>query len=92
RQSTPVRCPTTAYHGNSWLLVFTPGPVHPSLANLNAADSSMAPILMASLVRTFRQHGPVRYTVDPSLRPSHNQTSQKRDYRRCQPSSRKSLG
>ena len=53
---TPVRYPTTAYHGDSWLLVFTPGPVHPSLANLNTTDSSMAPILMASLVRTFRQH------------------------------------
>lgn len=30
----------------------------------------------------------VHYTVIPSLRPSHNQTSQKRDYRSCQPSSR----
>ncbi|KAH8417007.1 hypothetical protein KR222_001104, partial [Zaprionus bogoriensis] len=87
-QSTPVRYPTTAYHGNSWLLVFTPGPVHPSLANLNAGDSSSAPILMASLVRTFRQHGWSIYTVIPSLRPSHNPTSQKRDYRSCQPSSR----
>ncbi|KAL7730778.1 hypothetical protein ACLKA6_003548 [Drosophila palustris] len=33
----------------------------------------------------------VHYTVIPSLRSSHNQTSQKRDYRSCQPSSRSAL-
>ena len=55
---TPRRDPTTAYDGDSWLLVFTPGPVHPSLANLNASASAVAPILIASLVRTSRQHDP----------------------------------
>lgn len=63
---TPVRYPTTAYRGDSWLLVFTPGPVHPSLANLNALDSSMAPILTASLVRTFRQHEVIHHTEPPA--------------------------
>ncbi|KNC31080.1 hypothetical protein FF38_02624 [Lucilia cuprina] len=63
---TPVRYPTTAYRGDSWLLVFTPGPVHPSLANLNTLDSSMVPILTASLVRTFRQHEEIHHTELPA--------------------------
>lgn len=36
----------------------TPRSVCLSLANLNASDSSMAPILTASLARTSRRHGP----------------------------------
>ncbi|EDS29126.1 hypothetical protein CpipJ_CPIJ007388 [Culex quinquefasciatus] len=37
--------------------------------NLNASGSPIAPILTVSLVRTSRQHGPDRHTVDPNLKP-----------------------
>uniref|UniRef100_A0A1A9ZK37 Uncharacterized protein n=1 Tax=Glossina pallidipes TaxID=7398 RepID=A0A1A9ZK37_GLOPL len=88
RHSTPERYPATAYRGNSWLLVFTPGPFHPSLVNLNASNSFVAPILTESLARTFRQHEELRHTGIPTSNHPHNPTSQMHDYRRCQPSSR----
>lgn len=49
---TPGRDPTTARHGDFWLLGFPSGPVRLSLANLANPDSSGLPILMASLART----------------------------------------
>lgn len=52
---TPGRDPTTARHGDFWLLGFPSGPVRLSLANLVTPDSSRVPILMASLVRTPSQ-------------------------------------
>ncbi|KNC31085.1 hypothetical protein FF38_02632 [Lucilia cuprina] len=41
-------------------------PLHPSLANLNTLDSSMVPILTASLVRTFRQHEEFHHSEPPA--------------------------
>lgn len=55
---TPGRDPTTARHGDFWLLGFPSGPVRLSLANLVTPDSSRVPILMASLVRTPSQREP----------------------------------
>lgn len=55
---TPGRDPTTARHGDFWLLGFPSGPVRLSLANLVTLDSSGVPILMASLVRTPSQREP----------------------------------
>ncbi|KAF2885653.1 hypothetical protein ILUMI_20504 [Ignelater luminosus] len=49
--------PTTARHGDFWLLGFPPGPLRPSLANLAIPDSSGMSILMPSLVRTPGQRG-----------------------------------
>lgn len=54
--NTPERDPTTARHGDFWLLDFSPRPVRPSLANLHASASAVASILMVSLVWTLRQH------------------------------------
>lgn len=55
---TRGRDPTTARHGDFWLLGFPSGPVRLSLANLVTPDSSRVPILMASLVRTPSQREP----------------------------------
>ncbi|KAJ9589730.1 hypothetical protein L9F63_017069, partial [Diploptera punctata] len=52
---TPGRDPTTAQHGDFWLLGFPPGPVRPSLTNLATQGSPRVPILMPSLVRTPSQ-------------------------------------
>ncbi|CAB0040740.1 unnamed protein product [Trichogramma brassicae] len=67
--STPGRDPTTARHGDFWLLGYPPGPVRLSLTNLATSDSSEVPILMASLVRTPSRRGAVP-AVSPSLRSS----------------------
>lgn len=56
---TPGRDPTTAQHEGFWLLSFPPGPVHPSLANLQASDSSKVSMLMPGLVWTPSQHRPL---------------------------------
>ncbi|KYM77795.1 Proteasome subunit alpha type-4 [Atta colombica] len=70
---TPGRDPTTARHGDFWLLGFPSGPVRLSLANLATPDSSRVSILMASLVRTPSQREPrtSRYPRPQTLR--HNQ-------------------
>lgn len=64
--ATPKRYPTTASHGSFWLLGFPPDPVRPSLANLGISDSSVAPMVMTSLVRTLGRRGPMRIRT-PSL-------------------------
>lgn len=46
------RYPTTACHGDFWLLGFPPGPVRLSLANLVIQSSLRETILMTGLVRT----------------------------------------
>jgi len=56
---TPGRDPTTAQHEGFWLLGFPPGPVHPSLANLQAPDSSRVSMLMPGLVWTPSRHRPL---------------------------------
>ncbi|KAG8280132.1 Proteasome subunit alpha type-4 [Homalodisca vitripennis] len=66
---TPGRYPTTAHHGDFWLLSFPPGPVRPSLANLNTPGSPSAPMLMASLVRTSSQRERTEPRT-PRLKPS----------------------
>ncbi|KAH0566602.1 hypothetical protein KQX54_002307, partial [Cotesia glomerata] len=68
---TPGRDPTTARHGDFWLLGFPSGPVRLSLANLATPDSSRVPILMASLVRTPSQRGS-RTHSDPRPQILHN--------------------
>ncbi|KAJ9589729.1 hypothetical protein L9F63_017068, partial [Diploptera punctata] len=55
KSPTPGRDPTTAQHGDFWLLGFPPGPVRPSLTNLATQGSPRASILMPSLVRTPSQ-------------------------------------
>ncbi|KAK9890643.1 hypothetical protein WA026_012003 [Henosepilachna vigintioctopunctata] len=63
------RDPTTARHGDFWLLGFPPGPIRPSLANLVILDSSGMTILMPSLVRTPGQRKTLN-TRTPDLKPS----------------------
>uniref|UniRef100_A0ABD2X8A5 Uncharacterized protein n=1 Tax=Trichogramma kaykai TaxID=54128 RepID=A0ABD2X8A5_9HYME len=71
--STPGRDPTTARHGDFWLLGYPPGPVRLSLANLATSDSSEVAILMASLVRTPSQHGARTNSRSQSQILRHNQ-------------------
>lgn len=63
------REPTTAQHGDFCLLRFRPGPIRPSLDNLDTPSSLEVTILMPSLVRTPDRH---RATTDsnPDLKPS----------------------
>ena len=61
--------PTTAEHGNFWLLGFPPGPFRSSLANLDQPDSSSRSMLMSSLVRTPGQRAVSRSSA-PKLMPS----------------------
>ena len=49
---THWRDPTTARHGNFWLLGCPPGPFRSSLFNLDLPDSSRRPMSMPGLVRT----------------------------------------
>ena len=66
---THWRDPTTARHGNFWLLGYPPGPFRSSLFNLDLPDSSRRPMSMPGLVRT-----PVRRkrrsSRTPSLKPA----------------------
>ena len=66
---TPRCDPTTARHGDFWLLGFPPGPVRPSLGNLVTPDSPRVTILMVSLVRTPSQRGALDSRT-PGLKPS----------------------
>ncbi len=66
---THWRDPTTARHGNFWLLGFPPGPFRSSLYNLHLLDYSNRFILMPSLVRTPFQHV-TPPSSDPELKPS----------------------
>jgi len=61
--------PTTAEHGNFWLLGFPPDPLRSSLASLHLMDSSSRSMLMSSLVRAPDQHAVSRNRV-PKLKPS----------------------
>ena len=63
------REPTTAQHGDFCLLCFHPGPIRPSLDNLDTPSSPKVTILMPSLVRTPDRH---RTTLGrtPDLKPS----------------------
>ena len=63
------RDPTTARHEDFCLLRFRPGPVRPSLDNLDTLASAEVTILMPSLVRTPDRH---RTTPNrtPDLKPS----------------------
>ena len=56
KSATLGRDPTTALHEDFWLLGLPPGPIRPSLVNLDAADSSTTPILMQGIVRTPDRH------------------------------------
>ena len=71
--SPPIhrRDPTTARHGDFCLLCFHPGPIRPSLDNLEIPSSPETTILMPSLVRTPDRH---RSTMSraPDLKPSTN--------------------
>ena len=64
-----MRDPTTAQHGDFWLLGFPPGPVRLSLTNLAAPGSPRAPILMLSLARTPDQRAALS-TSTPGLNSS----------------------
>ena len=70
-QPMPIhgRDPTTARHGNFCLLCFHPGPVRPSLDNLDILGSPERPILMPSLVRTPDRHSTPESRT-PALKPS----------------------
>jgi hypothetical protein len=64
--------PTTARHGNFWLLGFLPGPIRSSLDNLNRLDLpnfSNRSMLMPSLMRTPVQRKR-RSSRTSSLKPS----------------------
>ena len=70
-QRTPIHgCdPTTARHGDFCLLGFPPGPVRPSLDNLEISNSFKIPILMPSLARTPDRRGTPKSRT-PDLKPS----------------------
>ncbi|GFN90953.1 proteasome endopeptidase complex [Plakobranchus ocellatus] len=76
-QRTPIHgCdPTTAQHGDFCLLGFPPGPVRPSLDNLETPSSHGVTILMPSLVRTPDRHGTPESRT-PALKPSTNSSLQ----------------
>ena len=61
--------PTTAWHGNFWLLGFPPGPFRSSLDNLDLPDSSNRSMSMPSLVRTPVQRKR-RSNRTPGLKPA----------------------
>lgn len=63
------RDPTTARHGNFWLLSFLPGPFRSSLANLHPLNSFNGSMLMPNLVRTPDQHARSR-SRNPRLKSS----------------------
>ncbi|KAK3580123.1 hypothetical protein CHS0354_034063 [Potamilus streckersoni] len=65
------RDPTTARHGDFCLLCFHPGPVRPSLDNLDPLGSPEGPILMPSLARTPDRHRAPRSRA-PALKPSND--------------------
>ena len=69
KSPTHGRDPTTARHGNFWLLGFPPGPFRSSLDNLDLPDSSNRSMSTPSLVRTpvQRKRLPSR---SPNLKPS----------------------
>ena len=75
-QPMPIhgRDPTTARHGNFCLLCFHPGPVRPSLDNLDLLSSPERPILMPSLVRTPDRHSTPESRT-PALKPFQTPTS-----------------
>ena len=63
--------PITAQHGDFCLLHFCPGPICPSLDNLEALGSPWTTILMPSLMRTLDLHRTMSDRT-PSLTPSIN--------------------
>lgn len=67
--------PTTAQHGDFCLLGFPPGPVRPSLDNLDISNSFKMPILMPSLVWTPDRHG-AHENRTPVLKPSSDSSLQ----------------
>ena len=67
--------PTTAQHGDFCLLGFPPGPVRPSLDNLDTSSSPEVPISMPCLVRTPDRHGTTESRT-PDLKPSTNSSLQ----------------
>ncbi len=54
------RCPATAQRGGFWLLGFPPGPVRPSLDDLETSPSGMVSISTPSLARTPDQHAQMK--------------------------------
>ena len=76
-QRTPIHgCdPTTARHGDFCLLGFPPGPVRPSLDNLDISNSFKMPILMPSLVWTPDRHSAPEGRT-PVLKPSSDSSLQ----------------
>ena len=53
------------------MLAVAPGPIHPSLGNLDTEDSSPVPMLMPALVRTLDRHESLSIRC-PVLKPSTN--------------------
>ena len=78
--ATLWRCPTTGWHGDSWLLGHPSDPMRPSLDNLIHWHSCLWPMLMPGLVRTPNRHAP-GVTWPPYRMPAQSLTSQLQDYR-----------
>ena len=57
------------------MLAVAPGPMHPSLGNLDPTDSSAEPMLMPALVRTLDQYEP-QPSRTPILKTSTNSSLQ----------------
>jgi hypothetical protein len=82
KASTPRRDPTTERHGDFWLLGYPPGPVRPSLADLDTPNSSRVSISMPILVWTSSQRGPLCNRT-PNLKPSTEPDLQEAGLQEC---------
>jgi hypothetical protein len=82
KASTPRRDPTTERHGDFWLLGYPPGPVRPSLADLDTPNSTRVSISMPLLVWTSSQRGPLCNRT-PNLKPSTQPDLQEAGLQEC---------
>jgi hypothetical protein len=82
KASTPRRDPTTERHGDFWLLGYPPGPVRPSLADLDTPHSSRVSISMPILVWTSSQREPLCNRT-PNLKPSTEPDLQEAGLQEC---------
>ena len=64
------------------MLAVAPGPMHPSLGNLDTTESSAVSMLMPALVRTPDRHEP-RPNRTPILKPSTNSDLQVAELQGC---------
>lgn len=83
-----VRYPITADRGNFWLLAFASGPLHFSLDNLGYHGLLQVTHIDDQLNADVPSTRVILVKHNPDLKSFTQSDFAKRDYRRCQPSSR----